>query len=623
MSATISIPNLNVSDIQTIRLTVEDISNLLFIINNQVHREVKNEIEAIRKSPIVLYAVFTLLILLLLYISYRRLLQNQNIALSNLSEMLDNISKGELPEDRLNDTEALKEIGDTSDKLVHYLDDASQFAIKIGDGDFDYEFKPKSENDALGNSLIEMRNRLQEVAHEDKIRNWTNEGQAKFGEILRVHSDDIETLGNKIIVEIVEYLNANQGALFVIKQEGEHSFLELLAAYAYKRKKHIEKRIEIGEGLAGQSYEEGKTIYLTDIKTDHYNIQTGLGESKPSSLLIVPLKQEDRIEGIIEIASLEELKKHQIKFVEAIGASIASSLSAGKVNQTTKKLLEETQQKAEQMKAQEEELRQNMEELAATQEQMERRNKEMEEIQQQLSEEKYLLNALLNSTHDRIYFKDKDSKFIRVSQSMLQLFDKQEESDVVGKSDFDFGFEEHAKIAYHDEQEIIRTGKPLIDAIEKEQWNDGKITWVSTTKNPLRDMEGNIIGTFGISRDITKSKNVELEMIKRKTWFENFFQFHPVGFLIFNQYGQISFATQSILSLLAFNEVDGITFENMIYNKSFEEFLKEIEFKEKKDQEVEISLTMNDKAKSKIEFLAISGSKENEDGTKNIFLIQQ
>ena len=613
-----------VTDAKILEQTFDKIESQLFAVNNQFNSKINTDIEKIKSaSPLLIYTIFTIIIALLVLLLRFVISRIQSSSINTLSEVLDHISRGELPDHDLDDSGELKNIVDAGNQLKNYLDDASQFAIKIGDGDFGYEFKPKSENDTLGNSLIDMRNRLQEVAREDKIRNWINEGQAKFGEILRQHSDDIEVLGSKVIIELVEYLNASQGALFVVKEEGDNTVLELLSSYAYKRKKFIEKKVEIGEGLAGQSYIEGKTIYLTDIKTDHYDIQTGLGESRPSSLLIVPLKQEDRIEGIIEVASLHEINKYQIEFVESIGESIASSLSAGKINQTTKKLLEDTQEKAEQMKAQEEELRQNMEELAATQEQMERRNKEMEEIQQQLTEEKYLLNALLNSTHDRIYFKDKDSKFIRVSNSMITLFGKQDESEILGKSDFDFGFEEHAKVAYDDEQNIIKTAKPMIDAVEKETWDDGRISWVSTTKNPLRDLDGEIIGTFGISRDITKNKEVELEMIKRKEWFENFFKFHPIGFVVLDINGQVSYATKSILSKLHKVDSEGLMFEDIFYDKSFTDFLVNIDFENTKDREIEIELALKDKAKNKINLLAIAGSNSNEDGTQNIFLIQQ
>ncbi len=600
------------------------IINQLYLIENHVNVLINAEIDEIKaQSPVGLYVVFSSVFTLLLVILGYLVAKNLKSSVADISKILDYISKGELPEKEFESDGEFGRVEKASNQLVSYLDDASQFAIKIGDGDFDYEFQSKSKDDALGNSLLEMRNRLQQVANEDKIRNWTNEGQAKFGEILRQHSEDIEDLGTHVITNLVEYLGASQGALFVFKEEESESYLELLSSYAYKRKKFIKKKIEIGEGLAGQSFDEGKTIYLTDIESNHYNIQTGLGESKPSSILIVPLKEEERIEGIIEIASLKELEKHHIEFIESIGKSIASSLSTGKANQTTKILLDETQERAEQMKAQEEELRQNMEELAATQEQMERRNKEMEEIQLKLSEEKYLLNALLNSSQDHIYFKDQNSKFIRVSNSMIKLFDKKEEDEILGKSDFDFGFEEHAKVAFEDEQNIIRTARPLVDAVEKETWDDGHNTWVSTTKNPLRDSEGNIVGTFGISRDVTKSKLVELEMIKRKEWLESFFKFHPSAFVVLDQNGKVNYATESILSTLNKEGVEGLVFEDVFANKGFAALLTDIDFTNTKDKAIEIILPLKGGSKEKLNVIAISGSKENEDGSQNIFLIQK
>ena len=376
---------LGMSETKALESIFEKLENQLFIIDNHISALITSEMEAITAdSPVMLYVVFSVILILLLLILGYLVVRNLSSSVADLSKVLDDIAMGERPEEEVRSEGEFSRIAEASNQLVNYLDDASQFAVKIGDGDFGYEFKSKSKDDALGNSLLDMRNRLQEVAREDKIRNWVNEGQAKFGEILRQHSDNIEGLAEHIIIGLVEYLNASQGVLFILTEKGEESYLELLSAYAHKRKKHIQRKIEIGEGLAGQAFEEGKTIYMTDIKTNHYDIQSGLGVSKPSSLLIIPLKVEERVEGIIEIASLKEFEKHQIEFVESIGESIASSLSAGKVNQSTKKLLEETQEKAEEMKAQEEELRQNMEELAATQEQMERRNKELEGIQEKL-----------------------------------------------------------------------------------------------------------------------------------------------------------------------------------------------------------------------------------------------
>lgn len=124
--------------------------------------------------------------------------------------------------------------------------------------------------------------------------------------------------------------------------------------------------------------------------------------------------------------------------------------------------------------------------------------------------EKYLLDALLNYMPDAIYFKDLESKFIRVSRSMMELHEVSTMNEVVGKSDFDF-FGDHAREAYEDEQKIIKTKKPLLNKVEKEDKKDGEVSYVSTTKLPLRDQEGEVVGTFGISRNITEQKLIELD----------------------------------------------------------------------------------------------------------------
>src|SRR6185295_4033108 len=102
------------------------------------------------------------------------------------------------------------------------------------------------------------------------------------------------------------------------------------------------------------------------------------------------------------------------------------------------------------------------------------------------------------------------SKLTRVSKYMAKHFGGTVES-LIGKSDFDFQNETHAKEAYEDEQEIQRTRRPKIDYIEKEIRDDGSEHWVSTTKMPLINMHGDVVGTFGISRDITKVKKLEQE----------------------------------------------------------------------------------------------------------------
>jgi PAS domain S-box-containing protein len=134
---------------------------------------------------------------------------------------------------------------------------------------------------------------------------------------------------------------------------------------------------------------------------------------------------------------------------------------------------------------------------------------ERKQAEQALIEERHLLHTLMDNLPDLIYFKDRESRFTRINKAHAKAFGLSDPGQAVGKTDFDFYTNEHAQQAYADEQEIIRTGQPMVGKEEKETWPDGRVTWVSTTKMPLRDARGNIIGTFGVSRDVTERKQAE------------------------------------------------------------------------------------------------------------------
>src|SRR6185295_8597758 len=147
------------------------------------------------------------------------------------------------------------EIGEmavATENLVSGLKATTGFAENIGNGKYDSQFQPLSEHDVLGNALLNMRQNLSRVAEEDKKRNWATGGLAKFGEILRTNNNDVQKLSDEIISNLVKYLKANQGALYIIDdREGEEPTLSMTACYAWDKKKHLNQKIHRGEGLAG------------------------------------------------------------------------------------------------------------------------------------------------------------------------------------------------------------------------------------------------------------------------------------------------------------------------------------------------------------------------------------
>jgi len=131
---------------------------------------------------------------------------------------------------------------------------------------------------------------------------------------------------------------------------------------------------------------------------------------------------------------------------------------------------------------------------------------------EELIDDRYLLDALLDNTTDHVYFKDSQSRFLRISAALAEWLGLSDPADAIGRGDFDFFGAEHAQKAFADEQLLMQTGRPLVGVEEEETWNDGRRTWVSTAKVPLRDRTGSVVGIFGISRDITERKEAERQL---------------------------------------------------------------------------------------------------------------
>jgi signal transduction protein with GAF and PtsI domain len=243
---------------------------------------------------------------------------------------------------------------------------------------------------------------LRVVKEEDQKRNWTTDGLARFVEVLRSNKK-IDALVHDITKNLVNLLQANQGAIFVLNDsETGDQYLEMMACYAFNRTKYLTKKVSLGEGLIGQTFLERQTIYLKEVPDDFVRITSGLGEANPRNLLIVPLKVNEDVVGIVELASFKTFQPHEIAFVEKIGENIAHTILSFRTNEHTQRLLDESHQQAENLRAQEEELRQNQEELQATQEEISRKyNALFQQLTELNHQSKFDQLKSINSTKKR------------------------------------------------------------------------------------------------------------------------------------------------------------------------------------------------------------------------------
>ena len=476
----------------------------------------------LRTSMIIAIVGLLVLVFLVLFIS-----KNLTQSIKSTTKALHKLAVGDTESIEKLDIKTNDELEDMSESLnqvVEGIRKSENFALSIGKGEFDSDFHTLGSKDRLGEALIKMRDSLVESQkieakrkEEEDLRNWTTEGIAKFGDILRKDLDNMKSLGYNIMSNLIDYLNVNQGALFVINDDDENDiYYTMVTAIAYGRDKYMKKDIRVGEGLVGRCIYERKTIYLTEVPEDYVKITSGLGTANPRCILIVPCILNDEMFGVIEIASFNELKPYEIEFVEKLGESIASTVSSVKVTEKTAKLLQSSQMQREDLTSQEEELRQNLEEMQATQEDLRRQMEENTTMREELAKEQVLMDSLMDNVNDYIYFKDLDGKFIRTSKSYLKLVKANSYDDVIGKSDFDFCTnQEDAQRFYSDEQQIIKTQKPILNQIQKEHRLD-TIIYTSTSKYPLFDSSGNVVGTFGLTSDVTNAINASRQDTEKK-----------------------------------------------------------------------------------------------------------
>jgi PAS domain S-box-containing protein len=451
-----------------------------------------------------LFIIISGLIMLVIAISISLFISRSTIRpILRLKEFLLIMTRGLLPDEKMQETN--DEIGDMSKALNEYIEgmkNTSNFSMAIGKGDYSTDYEPLSEDDALGNSLLNMRDDLKKASEEEKrrkredeIRNWSAQGIAKFSDILRQDNDDIQKLSYNIVDNLINYVDAIQGAIYILSnnEDNQEKHFEMTAAVAYGREKMVDRKIEMEEGLIGRCAFEKETVYLKEIPDNYVRITSGLGDANPNVLLLTPLKLNNEIFGVLEIVSFNEFEKHQIEFIEKVGENIASTISSVRINQRTAKLLEESRQKGEELASQEEEMRQNMEELQATQEESTRREAEMQDT----------IDAINNTLGN--YDLDMNGYIISSNDKYADLIGKKPE-EIIGK--------EHVKLISESKNDLehyeeiwngLRNGIP--SEIELKYNAGEKEVWLKESFTPVKNADGDYEKVVTLVFDISEKRS--------------------------------------------------------------------------------------------------------------------
>jgi PAS domain S-box-containing protein len=412
-------------------------------------------------------------------------------------------NRGEVPKSTQKSQDEVGVIITELEDLGANLLKIKDFANTVGKGEFDKDIEIFNRQGELGQAIAEMHDGLINIAVRDRQRNWTNEGIALFGELLREYND-IQALYDELIANLVKYIMANQGGIFILEDlDPKNPVLDLKSVYAYDRKRFVERTIRPGQGLIGQAWLEKDVIYLENAAEAYIQISSGLGKANPRSLLIVPMISSDSIVlGALELASFKVFETHEIEFVKRVGEMIVSAISSIKNNQKNRILLEEAQKATEQLRIQEQEMRQNLEQLLQAQADMTQNQAELigqtQAIETTLATVEFDVNDMILNAND-IFLDAIRYGLGEVMGQPYRMFVDEEE----------FGLFDYQKF-----WQSLREGTPQQREI-KVLSKDGSEVWYNATFTPIKDNNNRVYKIIKLGIETTEQKNLSFAYQKQ------------------------------------------------------------------------------------------------------------
>lgn len=455
----------------------------------------------------VIAALIGIIAILFIFIFLIKLFFSKPLYL--IKDRTQKLSEG-LIADKINyqKNDEIGEIAFAINKLIESRIQMTTFANEIRAGNLDSTNFTFNEQNVLGYSLVEMQKSLkkaqedeQKRKEEDQRRNWTTQGLAAFNDLIRQKNDNFEELANTILKELIKYLEANQGGLFIINDENQDDkHFQLIATYAYNRLRHKQKRIELNDGLIGSCAIEKESLYLTELPDEYIEITSGLGEATPKNLLLVPLKLENEVFGVLEIASFKIIEKYQIEFIEKVTENIAATLSISKINSRTSKLLKDSQEKSHQMEQQEKNMIENLEELERAQQKAEKRKRQIE-----------IILGAIDNTVLRADFSPKGI-ILDANKKLLNTFGY-DWVEIRRKTETIFVPKEE-KVKYKKIWEKLEKGE-YYEGIFKRITKQKREIWLLASYTPIFDENKKLQRIVYLANNITKQKRIEVEAQKQ------------------------------------------------------------------------------------------------------------
>ncbi len=456
-------------------------------------------LNVIRKDALNLFKIGLILAifgLVLMVITTLLIINSITNPINKAVSSLEKLSRLEITEQLKLETRREDEIAQMISSiniLVDSLRSIKDFAYEISKGNLNTKLNIKGDGDVLGMALQEMQRSLkiakmeeEKREEEDKMQRWSIDGEAEVSAILREYAQDIDNLSYKVVSYLVKYTEASQGAIFIINEDEEQ--IEMLAAYAYDRRKFLNKKIPFGIGLIGRSVQEGEVIYINDIPSGYTSISSGLGEEEPRSILIVPFKFNEVIYSVVELASFKDFKPHVRKFVERIGVSVASTIANLRITLKTNRLVSDLQKQSNELAAKEEAMRQNLEEMQATQDEMKRKNSQFENIVSALNQVSYVIEY------------DMHRRIISINEKFLRLIGKTRK-EMIGTLQGAFMLDEDREKQLDKLWNNLSMGR--VSMFTQQVAVGSKIIWFSEAYIPIFDDEGKPYKIVNIANDVS------------------------------------------------------------------------------------------------------------------------